>query len=143
MQIHELDLYTGTPSASDYLAVDDGVETTKIPMTSVGVPMTVEEAVSGTETDTRVVAPTVFHNAVESITESLKTLVITRATLSTLPITISDSNITSDMVVVNAVIGTPSAQTGDWTVTTSDGSLTVDGNIGSSTSLTLYLAKSR
>lgn len=30
MQIHELDLYTGTPSASDYLAVDDGAETMKI-----------------------------------------------------------------------------------------------------------------
>lgn len=36
MQIHELDTYISTPSTTDYLAVDDGTETFKIPMTSVG-----------------------------------------------------------------------------------------------------------
>lgn len=30
MQIHELNTFTGTPSADDYLAIDDGTETSKI-----------------------------------------------------------------------------------------------------------------
>lgn len=37
MQIHELDTYIGTPSETDFLAVDDGTETFKIPMTNVGI----------------------------------------------------------------------------------------------------------
>lgn len=62
------------------------------------------------------------------------------ASFSSLPQTVSNSAITADHVVVNSVLGTPSAQTGDWTVTTSDGSLTVSGTISGSTTLTLYLA---
>ena len=68
-----------------------------------------------------------------------KCLVITKAAFSSLPQTITDSRITSDMVVINSVLGTPSAQTGDWTVETSNGSLTVSGTISGSTTLTLYL----
>lgn len=70
-------------------------------------------------------------------------LKLTQTAFSSLPITITNSNITEDMVVVNSVLGTPSAQTGDWTVTTSNGSLTVAGSISGSTTLTLYLARSR
>lgn len=62
------------------------------------------------------------------------------ASFSSLPQTVSNSAITADHVVVNSVLGTPSAQTGDWTVTTLDGSLTVSGTISGSTTLTLYLA---
>lgn len=54
--------------------------------------------------------------------------------------TITDSNITADMVVAQAVIGTPSVQTGDWTVTTSAGSVNISGSMSGSTSITLYLA---
>lgn len=54
--------------------------------------------------------------------------------------TISNAGITADMVVANAVIGTPSAQTGDWTVTTAAGSVTISGPISGSTTITLYLA---
>ena len=68
-------------------------------------------------------------------------LVITITAFSSLPQTVTNSKITSDMVVVNSVLGTPSAQTGDWTWTTSDGSLTVTGSISGSTTLTLYLVK--
>ena len=109
MQIHELDTYTGTPSDSDFLAVDDGTETFKIPMTSVGVPA----------------------------------LVVEVSSFSSLPQTVTNANITSDMVVVNSTLGTPSAQTGDWTITTANGSLTIAGDISGSTTLTLYLMKSR
>lgn len=68
-------------------------------------------------------------------------LVITMAAFSSLPQTVTDSRITSDMVVVNSVLGTPSAQTGDWTVSTANGSLTISGSISGSTTLTLYLMK--
>lgn len=70
-------------------------------------------------------------------------LVVDIASFSSLPQTASDANIESDMVCVNSVLSNPSAQTGDWTVTTSSGSVTVSGTISGSTTLTLYLMKSR
>lgn len=68
MQIHELDTYIGTPSDSDFLAVDDGTETTKIPITDVGITteMTQAEAEAGTETAPRVISPAVLNSFVES-----------------------------------------------------------------------------
>lgn len=153
MQIHELNTFVGTPSATDYLAIDDGTETNKVPATALGVStqMTQAEAEVGTVTDPRVVSPSVFKASVESLAETVaetvaetrEVLVVTIASFSSLPQTITNANITSDMVVVNSVLGTPSAQTGDWTVTTANGSATITGSISGETSLTLYLMKSR
>lgn len=153
MQIHELNTFVGTPSPTDYLAIDDGTETNKVPATALGVStqMTQVEAEAGAVTDPRVVSPSVFKASVESLAETVaetvaetrEVLVVTIASFSSLPHTITNANITSDMVVVNFVLGTPSAQTGDWTVTTADGSATITGSISSETSLTLYLMKSR
>lgn len=70
---------------------------------------------------------------------NLKCLVLTSSSFSSLPLTISNSYITSDHVVINSVLSNPSAQTGDWTVTTSSGSLTISGSISGSTTVTLYL----
>lgn len=69
-----------------------------------------------------------------------KVLVLTSSSFSSLPQTISNASITADHVVINSVLSNPAAQTGDWTVTTSAGSLTVSGTISGSTTLTLYLA---
>ena len=145
MQIHELDTYIGTPSETDFMAVDDGTETFKIPLLSVGVstPMTAEEAEAGTETAPRVIAPAVLNSFVESKVGVMPTLVIEVASFSSLPQTVTDERITADMVVVNSTLGTPSAQTGDWAVTTANGSATITGSISGETSLTLYLIKSR
>ena len=141
MQIHELDTYIGTPSATDFMAVDDGTETFKIPLPNVGVSteMTIAEAEAGTETAPRVITPAVLNSFVTK--ESV--LVVEVASFSSLPQTVTNDNITGDMVVVNSVLGTPSVQTSDWTVTTSNGSATVAGSISGSTTLTLYLMKSR
>ena len=68
------------------------------------------------------------------------TLVISVASFSSLPQTVSNSAITANHVCTKAELGTPSAQTGDWTVTTSDGSLTLSGSISGSTTAKLYLA---
>lgn len=70
-----------------------------------------------------------------------KALKIDCGTVSSLPKTVTNSSITADMVVVESVLGTPSAQTGDWTVTTAAGSLTIAGSISGSTTLVLYLAR--
>jgi len=72
--------------------------------------------------------------------ESLKALVVTLASFSSLPATFYESAVTADHVCIKAELGTPSAQTGDWTVTTSAGELNISGSISGSTTATLYLA---
>lgn len=75
--------------------------------------------------------------------EKREVYVKTISSLSSLPHTVSDSNIESDMVAIKAELSVPSAQTGDWTVDTSSGSLTISGSIDGTTNVTLYLMKSR
>ena len=139
MQIHELNTYTGTPGEGDWLAIDDGDETKKVEANNLGVttPMTEEEITSGTNTQKRVISP--------AVAATLKALVLDVSSFSSLPKTVTNSKITSDMVVLKAELGTPSAQTADWTVTTSNGSLQITGTnaISGSTTLKLYLMKSR
>lgn len=144
MQIHELNTFEGAPSATDYLVIDDGEETMKVPSTLVGTDttydaMTQAEAEAGAVTATRVISPAVLNSFVTK--ESV--LVVDVASFSSLPKTVTNANITSDMVVVNSTLGTPSAQTSDWTVTTANGSAKIAGSISGSTTLTLYLMKSR
>ena len=89
--------------------------------------------------------PTIAAASVSAWRDALKCecLVVSCGTISSLPATISNANVESDMVVLQSVLGTPSAQTGDWTVTTASGSLTISGSISGSTTLTLYLMQSR
>lgn len=77
------------------------------------------------------------------IIENLSTAVIEVPSFSALPQTVTDSKISASSVVVNSELSNPSAQTSDWTVTTSDGSLTISGSISGSTTLKLYLQKGR
>lgn len=72
--------------------------------------------------------------------EDLKVLQVDVPSFSSLPLTISNANITSNHVEMKTVFSNPSAQTSDWTVTTSSGSMTISGSISGSTSLTMYLA---
>lgn len=80
-----------------------------------------------------------FWDGVKAAINAIKTVEVTSSSFSSLPVTITDSNITADHVVVNSVLSNPSAQTGDWTVTTAAGSLTIAGSISGSTTVTLYL----
>lgn len=76
-----------------------------------------------------------------------KVLEITANAVSSLPFTIDstvDANatkITATMVVVNSILGDPSVQETDWTITTAAGSLTITGTMtaSSTTSITLHL----
>lgn len=66
MQIHELPTFTGTPSASDYLAIDSGTTTSKVAGVNMVNPntLTVAEANTGTSTSSRIVTPKVVHDYV-------------------------------------------------------------------------------
>lgn len=77
------------------------------------------------------------------IVDELPTLVLTTASFSSLPQTVTDTRLKSGYVVMKSVLPNPSAQTSDWTVETSNGSLTISGSISGSTTVTLYLMKSR
>ena len=78
-------------------------------------------------------------------------LVIDCGRITSLPLTIPTSeddhradDVEDDMVCIQSTLGTPSAQSGDWTVTTGTGTLTISGQIGAiSTTLVIYLMKSR
>ena len=139
IQIHELGTFSGTPGEGDGLAIDNGEETSKVEANNLGVttPMTEAEITTGTSTQKRVITP--------AVAATLKALVLSVSSFSSLPKTVTNSKITSDMVVLKAELGTPSAQTADWTVTTSNGSLQITGTnaISGSTTLKLYLMKSR
>ena len=80
-------------------------------------------------------------NADSSGGKLLKVLKVTKSSVSSLSTTITHSGITSSMEVLHTVLSNPSAQTGDWTVTTSNGSLSISGSISGSTNITLYLAE--
>ena len=138
MQIHELDTFLGVLGDDTFLAVDDGVETNKVPASQVGVSteMTIAEAVAGTVEDARVITPKVLH-------EFATVLVLDIASFSALPHTVSDDGINASMICIKAELGTPSAQTSDWTVDTSDGSLQITGTISGSTTAKLYLINER
>lgn len=62
------------------------------------------------------------------------TIVINTGEFSSLPKTISNSNILEDFVCVKEVLTNPSAQTADWRVTTSNGSVKIDADYDSPTS---------
>ena len=63
--------------------------------------------------------------------------------ISSLPTTINNAEITEDMVVLKASLFNPSAQSSDIIVVTSNGSLTISGGLSTSTTITLFLARSK
>ena len=81
----------------------------------------------------------------KELTEAVKCLVLSTGstTVNALPYTFTNANIENDMVCINSVLSNPSAQTGDWTVTTSSGTAQITGAISGATTITLYLMKSR
>ena len=68
-------------------------------------------------------------------------VIIVSGTISSLPATLSNTDITADHVVINAVLSNVGAQGSDWTFTTSDDTVTISGTLNKSTNVTLYLLK--
>lgn len=71
----------------------------------------------------------------------MKLLKVSKSSVSSLNTTISHSAITANMECIHCVLSNPSAQTGDWTVTTSAGSAVISGSISGTTDITLYLSE--
>ena len=65
-------------------------------------------------------------------------------TISSLPVTKTAADVTPDMICTHSQLGTPSAQTSDWTVDTDTaGQITISGSISGSTTLYIKLEKVR
>ena len=119
MQIHELNSFVGTPGAGDYLAIDDGSETTKVEASNLGVStqMTQAEAEAGTVTASRVVAPSIFKSAVTAIASAITGVFVLmtdpKYTLDTSAASGDDYNLTQVLtslgwlsdIVTNGVLG--------------------------------------
>lgn len=74
--------------------------------------------------------------------QNMGVIEVSASSVSSLPATITNSRILAKHVCVKAVLSNPSAQTADWTVTTSAGSAVISGTsaINGTTDITLYLA---
>lgn len=108
--------------------------TKNVPLTASDIPVSSSDS---TKISTKLAS-------LETTASELRILKITFSSFSSLPQTVTNSNITTDMVCIHSELGTPSAQTSDWTVNTDTaGKVAVSGSISGSTTLTLYLAKSR
>ena len=70
-----------------------------------------------------------------------KVLPLTFPAFSSLPQTLTDSRITSTMIMVGWYVANSSAKASEWTVTPEDGSVTVSGSISDSTTLMIILAE--
>lgn len=68
-------------------------------------------------------------------------LYVSKSSVNSLPTTISNSRITSTMICppLGIRLSQPNAMQGQWTVTTADGSVTIDGTISGTTNLYLWL----
>ena len=65
---------------------------------------------------------------------------VSATSVSSLPTTITDSDILAKHKCVKATLSNPAAQKGEWTVTPSAGSLTISGSISGTTDIELDLA---
>lgn len=74
--------------------------------------------------------------------QNMGVIEVSASSVSSLPATITNARILARHVCVKAVLSNPSAQTADWTVTTSAGSAVISGTsaISGTTDVTLYLA---
>ena len=124
-------------SDSDYVHTDNNFTTTEKTKLA-GIEAGAEANVQADWNQTATTADDYIKNKPDL--NEMKVLVVTLASFSSLPQTFYESAVTADHVCLKAELGTPSAQTGDWTVTTSAGELNISGSISGSTTATLYLA---
>ena len=79
-----------------------------------------------------------------TLPESGIVYIVDMGTVSSLPKTMSVTGVTTDMVCIRADLGDPSTQTSEWTVSTNtENAITLSGEITGSTTVKLYLQKSR
>lgn len=84
-------------------------------------------------------------NETLGVAEAGLPLQVSISSVSSLPQTVNKAEITADMICQpgGCYLSNPAAQTGDWTVTTTAGSVTVSGTISGTTDVVLYLTTPR
>lgn len=107
--------------------IDDGATIVEMPLYEVHM-----NGSTVTLNDRRVLLPNVSDGNV---------IRVKMGPVSSLPYSYVNQYITAKHVVVESVLSNPSAQTGDWTVTTQDKSLKVEGSISGTTYITLTIVK--
>lgn len=119
-------------------AVDSG-STVKITMALIKDYMTGGLTNLKTSIKTSVVA------AINEAFDLAHPLAVSKSSVSALPTTISAAGISADMICKpgDCLLSNPAAQTGDWTVTTAAGSVTISGSISGTTNITLWLTTPR
>ena len=111
-----------------------------IPM-SESNPTTIASKINSLETDLSSANSRV--NGLETDISNNKVVVVDCGTLSSLPTTIENSDITEKHVAVNYEVNSPYAIKSGITVTTANGSITISGTLSDSTTLKLYFAVSK
>lgn len=129
--ISETDFDALANTADGLYNIDDG---SAVPLNTKMV------AFDNTGTD---LSATTSDGAIKELDELCKTLHVSASSVSSLPVTISNANITSDMRVIEWVLSNPSAQTGDWSWTTAAGGVTITGTISGTTKIDLDLLGGR
>lgn len=142
----------GTPTATKGTVSDNSIEVTpSVTNTSgyisggtlTGTPVTVSasELVSGTKRiTTNGTGIDVMNYA--SVEVDVRALWVNMGTISSLPVTKTFSGVTTDMICARMELGTPSAQTGDWTINTDTAdSVTISGAVSGSTTCKLLLVQ--
>lgn len=84
-------------------------------------------------------------NETLGVAEAGLPLQVSISSVSSLPQTVNKAEITATMICQpgGCYLSNPTAQTGDWTVTTAAGSVTVSGTISGTTDIVLYLTTPR
>lgn len=85
-----------------------------------------------------------LNGEVGTLNQTLPTLVLTKSSVNSLPTSITNAAITTDMKCIKAELSNPAAQTNNWTVNTDTaGTAQISGSITGTTDITLYLMRSR
>lgn len=113
---------------------------TLAPLASPALTGTPTAPTASSGTNSTQIATTAFVQ--DALSASSSIIKVNCGTISSLPTTVNSAMITSDMELIRAELGTPTAQASDWTVTTANGSVTVSGTVvaNENTTLILYLS---
>ena len=83
-------------------------------------------------------------DAIKELNNKIATTYLTDSvTISSMPFTHAVTGLTADHHCIRMELGTPSAQTSDWSVTTTSGSYTITGTLATSGSTTAVLGFAR
>ena len=105
----------------------------------------IKDYITGGLTNLKTSVKTSVVAAINEVFDLAQPLAVSQSSVSALPVTISSGDITANMVCKpgDCYLSNPAAQTGEWTVTTAAGSVTISGTISGTTDITLWLTTPR